>query len=149
VAAHVVAQTASEAEQADVAVLDETSEAATTGDALLLERLVHNLVENGIRHNVDAGGWVHLATRADDGTVEIEVANTGPAVSAYEIPALFEPFHRDDNRLVGAKGAGLGLSIVAAIARVHGGTATATPRTGGGLVATVTLPTPRTPALSP
>ncbi|MGO4751883.1 sensor histidine kinase, partial [Streptomyces sp. 2MCAF27] len=53
---HVVGQTAREAEAAGITVTQETAPAPTTGDALLLERLVHNLVENGIRHNTPDGG---------------------------------------------------------------------------------------------
>ncbi|MGW3497770.1 sensor histidine kinase [Streptomyces sp. NPDC001020] len=142
VAGHVVTQTAPEAQQNGVTLHEESHEALTAGDALLLERLVQNLVENGIRHNCDRGGWVRVDCRAlDDGRAEIEVANTGPEVAAYEIPALFEPFRRlGADRLVTAKGAGLGLSIVRSIARAHGGDATARPREGGGLVVTVTLP---------
>ncbi|MER7793490.1 HAMP domain-containing sensor histidine kinase [Streptomyces sp. NPDC097640] len=140
---HVAGQTAAEAEGAGITVEQETAPAPTTGDALLLERLVHNLVENGIRHNTpDGGGWVRVACRArDDGRVEVEVGNTGPAVPRYELPALFEPFRRlGTDRLVTAKGAGLGLSIVRSIARAHGGDVTARPREGGGLTVTVTLP---------
>jgi signal transduction histidine kinase len=142
VVSHVVAQTAGEARQAGIAVHEQAQEASTTGDALLLERLVYNLVENGIRHNSGAGGWVRVASRArDDGWVEVEVSNTGPPIPPYEIPALFEPFHRlATDRLVTAKGAGLGLSIVRSVARTHGGEATARPREGGGLVVSVTLP---------
>lgn len=112
------------------------------GDALLLERMVHNLVENGIRHNAGIGGVLHVVSRTGaDGVAEIEVTNTGPVVPSYDIPALFEPFRRlGADRLVSAKGAGLGLSIVRAVARAHGGTVTATPREGGGLVVTATLP---------
>lgn len=59
----------------------------------------------------------------------------------YDIPALFEPFRRlGTDRLVTAKGAGLGLSIVRAVTRAHGGIVTARPREGGGLVVTATLP---------
>ncbi|MEU1665739.1 HAMP domain-containing sensor histidine kinase [Streptomyces sparsogenes] len=140
---HVVGQTAREAEAAGITVTQQTAPAPTTGDALLLERLVHNLVENGIRHNTpDGGGWVRAVCRArDDGLVEVEVDNTGPAVPRYELPALFEPFRRlGTDRLVTAKGAGLGLSIVRSIARAHGGKVTARPREGGGLTVTVTLP---------
>ncbi|MGY0059844.1 sensor histidine kinase [Streptomyces sp. LZ34] len=142
---HVVGQTASEAEAAGVAVRQDTAPAPTTGDALLLERLVHNLVENGIRHNTpDGDGWVRVACRTGDAgraEVEVEVSNTGPAIPPYELPALFEPFRRlGTDRLVTAKGAGLGLSIVRSIARAHGGDVTARPREGGGLTVTVTLP---------
>ncbi|GAA2850221.1 HAMP domain-containing sensor histidine kinase [Streptosporangium fragile] len=142
VVGHVVAQTALEAEQAGITVNERADEAPTAGDALLLERLVHNLVENGIRHNTGDGGWVRVVSRTrDDGRAEVEVSNTGPVVPPYEIPALFEPFRRlGGDRLVTAKGAGLGLSIVRSVARAHGGEVTARPREGGGLVVTVTLP---------
>jgi signal transduction histidine kinase len=152
IAVHVVGQTAAEARRAGVTVHEEAGEALTSGDALLLERLVHNLVENGIRHNLgEAGeaGWVRVVsrTRAGDGPAEVEVeaevevSNSGPVVPAYEIPSLFEPFRRlGADRLVTAKGAGLGLSIVRSVARAHGGDATARPREGGGLVVTVALP---------
>jgi signal transduction histidine kinase len=62
-------------------------------------------------------------------------------VPRYEIPSLFEPFRRlGAERLSTAPGAGLGLSIVRAVARVHDGEVHAEPRDGGGLVVTVTLP---------
>ncbi|MEU0560876.1 HAMP domain-containing sensor histidine kinase [Dactylosporangium sp. NPDC006015] len=118
-------------------------EAPTTGNAVLLERLVHNLVENGVRHNLPDGGWVHVScgTRPD-GTVALTVSNTGPVVPRYEIPRLFEPFRRlgPERVAAGVPGAGLGLSIVGAVARAHGGRVRAEPRDGGGLVVTVILP---------
>ncbi|MGK5551033.1 sensor histidine kinase [Actinomadura kijaniata] len=142
---HVLLQTAPEAERAGISVHAKAAEAVTAGDALLLERLVHNLVENGIRHNAGPGGRVEVASRVrDDGRVEVEVANTGPVVPRYEVPTLFEPFRRlDADRLVTAKGAGLGLSIVRAIARAHDGEVTARPRADGGLVVTAVLPADR------
>ncbi|MDV7220328.1 sensor histidine kinase [Streptomyces prunicolor] len=142
VVAHVVGQTTAEADRAGVAVEDKSAEATTLGDALLLERLVHNLVENGIRHNTGERGWVRVTSRAHDtDRVELEVTNSGPPVAAYELPFLFEPFRRlGADRVVTAKGAGLGLSIVRAIVRAHGGEVTARPRPDGGLRVTVTLP---------
>lgn len=78
---------------------------------------------------------------AADGRVRLEVSNTGPDVPPYDIPMLFEPFRRLDNeRLATAKGAGLGLSIVWAIAAAHNGEVTAAPRDGGGLVVHASLP---------
>ncbi|ONH32500.1 two-component sensor histidine kinase [Pseudofrankia asymbiotica] len=142
VVTHVVGQTATEARRAGVVVHESAAEASTRGDALLLERLVHNLVENGIRHNIGRGGEVWVASRArDDSLVEIEVSNTGPTVPPYDVPSLFEPFHRMvTERLITARGAGLGLSIVRSVAEAHGGEARARARDGGGLVVTVTLP---------
>jgi signal transduction histidine kinase len=142
VAAHVLAQSAASATAAGVRLEDDLAEAPTAGDALLLERLVHNLVENGVRYNTGPGGWVRVATRGDgDGRVEVEVSNSGPVVPAYEVPALFEPFHRRAGQAAGGvTGVGLGLSIVRSVAATHGGTAMARPREGGGLVVTVALP---------
>jgi signal transduction histidine kinase len=117
-------------------------EATTAGDPVLLERLVQNLVENGVRHNVE-GGWVRVATYARDGMAVLEVSNTGPVVPRYEVEGLFEPFHRLSTDRLAGPGVGLGLSIVRAVARAHGGTAQAVPRAEGGLVVTVTLPAAR------
>jgi len=149
VLSHVVNQTEPEAARAGVTVKEEPAPALTTGDALLLERLVHNLVENAVRHNLadGDGGWVRIACRTHGHLVELDVTNTGPAVPPYEILSLFEPFRRlGTDRLVTAKGAGLGLSIVRAIAHAHGGDVTAHPREGGGLTVTVSLPALGPPA---
>ncbi|MEV4112237.1 ATP-binding protein [Nonomuraea sp. NPDC049695] len=143
VVTHVVAQTAGDAHEAKVTVYEVTAQAPTTGDALLLERLVHNLVENGIRHNVDDGtGWVRVVSRTvSDGNVEVEVSNTGPSVPPYDVPLLFKPFHRHGaERVVTARSAGLGLSIVRSVAVAHGGDVRARPREGGGLIVTASLP---------
>ena len=139
---HVIADTTREAECTGVVVHEDVDETVVGGDALLLERLVQNLVENGIRHNVPADGWVRVVTRMrNDGMVRLEISNTGPDVPPYDIPMLFEPFRRLDNeRLATAKGAGLGLSIVRSVAAAHHGDVTAEPRQGGGLVVRVVLP---------
>ncbi|MFE7512797.1 sensor histidine kinase [Streptomyces sp. NPDC057540] len=139
---HVTAQSTPEAEKAGISLYEEAGPAPTTGDALLLERIVQNLVENGIRHNSGDGGWVRVTSRTlEDGRAEVEVSNTGPEVPPYEVPTLFEPFRRlGTERLVTAKGAGLGLSIVRSVARAHGGDVTARPRPDGGLTVAVTLP---------
>jgi len=126
-----------------VAVHAEAAEAPTLGNPALLERLVHNLVDNGIRHNLTEGGWVRVSTRAGGpDVVELLVSNTGPVVPRYEIPGLFEPFRRltADRVTTASPGAGLGLSVVAAVARAHGGTVRAEPHDGGGLTVTVSLP---------
>lgn len=109
--------------------------APTTGDPVLLERVVQNLVQNAVAYNVP-DGWVEVRTDADG----ITVSNTGPVVAPYDVPALFEPFRRLRDRVGSATGTGLGLSIVRSVANAHGGSATAVPRDGGGLVVRVTLP---------
>nr|WP_233598674.1 HAMP domain-containing sensor histidine kinase [Amycolatopsis sp. WAC 01375] len=122
-------------------VATSAGEAPTMGNAVLLERLVQNLVENGVRYNVP-DGWVQVTSGTrPDGLVELVVTNTGPVVPPYELPGLFEPFRRlATDRLATRMGAGLGLSIVRALAHAHGGHVHAEPRGGGGLVVTVSLP---------
>src|SRR5581483_391320 len=92
-------------------------EAPTSGNPVLLERLVQNLVDNGLRHNVPEGGWLRVVTGTGaGGRAELTVTNTGPVVAPYEVPRLFEPFHRlGTDRLASAPGTGLGLSIVRAV----------------------------------
>ncbi|MGH3490624.1 MAG: sensor histidine kinase [Actinopolymorphaceae bacterium] len=142
VVVHVAAHASEAARQAGVVLRDKAGEALTDGDPVLLERLVQNLVDNGIQHNLAAGGFVDVSSRRrPDGGVEIEVINSGDTIPPYDIPGLFEPFRRlGTDRLVTAKGTGLGLSIVRSIAYAHGGDVVARPRADGGLVVTVALP---------
>ena len=63
------------------------------GDAALLERLVGNLIENGVRYN-RPGGFVRLRTRSGVGTAELEVENSGPPVEPEAAARLAEPFER-------------------------------------------------------
>jgi signal transduction histidine kinase len=113
--------------------------ALVVGDPNLLERLAGNLVENAVRYNV-RGGSLGVRTGTDGARVYLAVANTGPEVPAAEVPGLFEPFRRGGRERTGTRGAGLGLSIVGAVANAHGGTVRAAPLAGGGLEVTVELP---------
>nr|WP_260408294.1 HAMP domain-containing sensor histidine kinase [Planomonospora venezuelensis] len=114
--------------------------AVVQGDPLFLERCVFNLLENAVKYNVRGGDvWVRLGEEGGGAAVTVE--NTGPPVPPYEVDDLFEPFHRlNGDRVRSARGAGLGLSIVRAIADAHGGGVTARARPEGGLAVTVRLP---------
>jgi signal transduction histidine kinase len=94
----------------------ELQDAQITGDRVLLERLVSNLIDNAVRHNVP-GGWVTASIRRHEGRVELAVANGGESVPADQVTGLFEPFRRLSGRAGGPPGTGLGLSIVASMAR--------------------------------
>lgn len=141
--ADIVEHVAAQVKRDGLSLRTHPGEAPTMGNPVLLERLVQNLVENGVRHNIPEGGWLQVTSgRRPDGSAVLEVSNTGPVIPRYEIPAIFEPFRRlgADRLSAGTPGAGLGLSIVRTVARAHGGDVGAEPRDGGGLVVTVTLP---------
>jgi signal transduction histidine kinase len=113
--------------------------APATGDPVLIERLIINLIDNAVRHNVP-GGWIQVATGTRAGMAFIDVSNGGPLIPAELVPALFEPFRRLADRAGSPDGTGLGLSIVRSVALAHRGHATARARPAGGLEVTVSLP---------
>jgi signal transduction histidine kinase len=88
------------------------------GDRDLLFDAVANLVDNAIKHG-RAGGRVTVAVARDDGRGEIAVADDGPGIPAHERPHVFKRFYRLE-RSRRTAGNGLGLSLVAAVARLHG-----------------------------
>ncbi|MFI8263647.1 MULTISPECIES: sensor histidine kinase [unclassified Streptomyces] len=124
--------------------LDVTGAAAPTdGSAELLLRVVTNLVQNAVVHNLPSGGTVTVRTEAYGDTSVLRVENTGPRVPPELAATLTEPFRRGAERVRTGDdhaGVGLGLAIVHSIVRAHEGTLGLLPRQGGGLVVTVRLP---------
>ena len=114
----------------------------TVGSAPLMLRMVTNLVQNAIVHNLPAGGTVTVHTESQpDGSV-LRVENTGRPVASELVPTLTEPFQRGTERVRTDEhvGVGLGLAIVQSIVRAHDGTLDLTPRPSGGLLVTIRLP---------
>ena len=111
----------------------------TLGDPVLVERLVTNLVDNAVRHNVP-DGWIQVATGTRWGMAFIEVANGGEPIPEEVVPSLFEPFRRLSERTGPPDGTGLGLSIVRSVALAHHGQVIARGRPAGGLEVSVLLP---------
>jgi len=104
---------------------------------LALRRMVDNLIDNAARY----GGAVTVDVRLLDRRVEIMVLDDGPGLPAEVLDTIIAPFERGEasrNRRTG--GAGLGLSIVQALAKGQGGRLTLANRPEGGLAATVELP---------
>jgi two-component system sensor histidine kinase VanS len=123
--------------------LDVTGRAARTGgSAELLLRMVTNLVQNAIVHNLPAGGTVTVHTEAQGDTSVLRVENTGRPLAPELVPTLTEPFRRGTERVRTDEhpGVGLGLAIVHSIVRAHDGTLGLVPRPAGGLLVTVRLP---------
>jgi signal transduction histidine kinase len=106
--------------------------AEVTGDRVLLERMVANVIDNAVLHNRE-GGWIRLRTGAGNGQAHLDITNSGPFVPEMRIPSLFDPFQRDEGRARGHKGVGLGLSIVRSVVEAHNASVEATSLPEGGL----------------
>ena len=113
--------------------------AAVGGDRRLLEQLVWNLVENAVVHNRD-GGFVEIGAGSAGTEMFVRVENSGPRVPPEATASLLEPFQRLGRGGFGGPGAGVGLSIVRAVAAAHGGSVRLTARPEGGLAVDVRLP---------
>lgn len=130
------------AEQRNVMLSVTGDPARSVGSPALVLRMVTNLVQNAIVHNLPDGGTVtvHTESRSDASMLRIE--NTGPPVLAELVPMLTEPFQRGSQRVRTDDhvGVGLGLAIVRSIVDAHDGTLHLTPLAAGGLMVTVRLP---------
>ena len=110
------------------------------GDEQQLRQVVANLVTNA-RVHTPPGTPVHVGVAADGPTVRLVVADRGPGMAPSVVDHVFERFYRgDSSRVRTTGGSGLGLSIVEAVARAHGGRATAASTEGEGSRFTVELP---------
>ncbi|MFZ5441167.1 MAG: sensor histidine kinase [Myxococcota bacterium] len=108
-------------------------------DAVLLEQVFVNLLENAVKYTpADAALW--LSARALDGAVEVTLDDAGPGLPPGTEQRIFEKFYRASPER--GSGAGLGLAIARGIVEAHGGTLTAGPSPQGGARFTLTLPLP-------
>jgi two-component system OmpR family sensor kinase len=111
-----------------------------TGDATRLRQVLDNLLAN-VRAHTPAGTPVEVELRRADGAAALIVADHGPGLAEREAARVFERFYRaDSSRSRASGGAGLGLSIVAAVTEAHGGSVELRPTPGGGATFVVTLP---------
>ncbi|MEO0556904.1 MAG: HAMP domain-containing sensor histidine kinase [Bacteroidota bacterium] len=123
--------------------LEDTLPTVQADPDTLSEALV-NLIDNAVKYGGD--GPIQVSTHRQPDTIAIEVADRGPGIDAADHERVFDPFIRiqhtsDDGLVHTAKGTGLGLALVRRIAQAHGGTASVSPREGGGSVFRITLPT--------
>lgn len=130
------------AEQRRIALDVTGGTARTDGSGELLLRMVTNLVQNAVVHNLPTGGTVTVHTEEHGDTSVLRVENTGPRLPPELVPTLTEPFRRATDRVRTDEhaGVGLGLAIVRSIVRAHAGTLDLVPRPTGGLLVTVRLP---------
>jgi two-component system sensor histidine kinase KdpD len=110
-------------------------------DAVLIERVLSNLLENATKYT-PAGSTIHIRARALEGEIEVTVADNGPGLPPEMLESVFEKFMRGDPESA-RPGVGLGLSICRAIVEAHGGRILAENVAGGGLRFRFTLPQER------
>jgi signal transduction histidine kinase/CheY-like chemotaxis protein len=122
--------------------VDPTLERRTCGavlaDAVRTRQIIANLLGNAVKYTVRGRVEIRIERRGD--VVAIEVADTGPGLSAEELGQAFEPFRRVERTGAGVNGAGLGLSLSRQLAHLMGGAVEASSAVGVGSCFTLTLP---------
>jgi two-component system, OmpR family, sensor kinase len=103
-----------------------------------IRQAVENLLDNALRHT-GRGGTVDVETHLDGSRLRLVVSDSGSGFPPDLLDRAFEPFARSDGGRA-ADGAGLGLTIVRAVAEAHGGSATARNHEGGGAAVSLELP---------
>ncbi len=113
-------------------------------DAVLVEQVIVNLLENALRYTPPASP-IEIHARQTGASLEIEVSDRGPGIASGDESKLFEKFYRAGSV---EGGIGLGLTICKGIVTAHGGTIAARSREGGGATFSFTLPLAATPSLA-
>nr|WP_166504323.1 ATP-binding protein [Caulobacter henricii] len=119
-------------------LLESRTHGAVLADAMRTRQIMANLLGNAIKYTVRGRIEVRIERRGD--LVAIEVADTGPGLTAEELDYAFEPFRRVERTGAGINGAGLGLSLARQLARLMGGALDARSAVGVGSCFTLTLP---------
>jgi len=108
------------------------------GDRDLLFLACHNLLDNACKFT-RPGDAIEVRAFEDGRRVVVEVADTGPGILEEDLPHVFEELYRGENAR-GVEGSGLGLALVHAVARHHGGSVAVRSREGEGTAFTLRLP---------
>jgi len=109
-------------------------------DKRACKQMLINVISNAIKFT-DPGGWVRVTARRVDENVELAVADNGIGIAEADLPKLGKPFVQANNSYDRSyDGAGLGLSVVKGLARLHGGSLELRSKLGEGTIATIVLP---------
>jgi PAS domain S-box-containing protein len=136
IARGVMEETAADAERVKLVTTDPVM---ATVDAAQVERIIENLVTNAMRYTpADTLIWIRL--EEEENGILIVVEDSGPGVSPELHDTIFQPFQQGDEVVSHSPGVGIGLSLVARFAQLHGGRAWVEDREGGGASFRVYLP---------
>lgn len=115
-------------------------------DAVLLDSVLGNLLENVLLHTPAGVAVTIRARRLESGRIRLDVADAGPGVPAPDLPRLFEKFYRVAGPGEGSRrGLGVGLSVVRGMVEAMGGSVAARPGSDGGLTIELDLPAAEEP----
>ena len=113
-------------------------------DRRACKQMLLNVIANAVKFT-DAGGWVHVSARAEGDMIALVVADNGIGIAEQDLPKLGNPFVQTESAYNRSHdGAGLGLSVVKGLARLHGGRLEIASKLGEGTTATVKFPLPCT-----
>ena len=109
-------------------------------DAAKLSTILDNLINNAIKFTAQGSITVRVNDRAQNGSVEFRITDTGPGIAVEQLPLIFEPFHQAGPSSHAAGGVGLGLAIVRRYVDLLGGAICVESTIGRGTTFAVTLP---------
>ncbi len=109
------------------------------GNVQLIERLLRNLLQNGVRYTPE-GGKVEVTALLVTGRIRVTVSDSGVGIPESEMSRITSPFFRATNAKIAAHGSGLGLSIASAVAKAHGSELRILSREGEGTAVIFELP---------
>jgi cell cycle sensor histidine kinase DivJ len=130
------------AEKKEIALIVDVSSGLPelAADKRAVKQMLLNLISNAIKFT-DQGGWVRISARLEVDSVALVVADNGIGIAEADLGKLGNPFMQADNSYDRQHdGAGLGLSVVKGLARLHGGELGLTSKLGEGTIATISLP---------
>jgi len=120
-------------------VCDAPARLLICGDIRMIQRMISNLIDNGVKYTAEGGHIMVAAHPGGQQSIQISIKDTGIGISADDMPHIFERFYRCDPSR-SRTGTGLGLSFARAIARAHGGDITVSSEPDKGSLFTVVLP---------
>lgn len=120
-------------------IVTDLGDVEISGDPERLRDVFRNLIENAIKYSPE-GGAIVIRASSDEATTTIEIEDRGIGISAEDLPYIYDRFFRADHAGTDVPGTGLGLYIVSAIVRAHGGSIDVRSTAGKGTVFVLQLP---------